>query len=359
MPLPQTCRRVGGPEVTPNDSNTDRDKKLQDENQVKGRYGELLAAFAFPRHWVVRPIPDDYGLDLELEVFHEVERRKNGVRRYQTRGEHLYLQVKTTDSLQTQQLRRRESEDLPVATFQMSITDLNLVDLMGVSVPVVLLLVDRSKTKIYYVCLTDYVSHYLDVEDADWRSRKSARIYVPLRNQLTTSQDQDELGEHWNYFFRLARRSKLYSAFNLIHHYREELLYALPKGGFDGPEPTPEYFKSAADFVKRLARYVAEIKRLDVWPAQDDTDWATLHEAVEYLGAISQWCSDMLSQLARSEALDEEGKTQLVEFFARKADWELTRLGKLDVLGRDYHTLGRKERLPGTDPFNASDLSGS
>jgi hypothetical protein len=343
--------------VTSNEGDPDRDKKLQDENQVKGRYGELLAAFAFPPHWVVRPIPDDYGLDLELEVFHEVARRKNGVRRYQTRGEHLYLQVKTTDSLQTQQLERRESGDLAVVPFQMSITDLKLVDLMGASVPVVLLLVDRSKTKIYYVCLTDYVSHYLDVEDADWRSQKSARIYVPQRNQLTTSGDPDELAEHWNYFFRLARRSKLYSAFNLIHHYKEELRHALPRSGYDGPEPTPEYFKSAVDFLNRFARYVAEIKRLDVWPAQDEYGWATLHEAVEDLGTISQSCSDLLAELATGEAMDEERKTQLVERFIRKAEWEFTRLGRLDVLGRSYHTLGRKERLPGTDPFNASDLS--
>lgn len=342
--------------MTTNDSGPDWDKKLQDENQVKGRYGELLAAFAFPPHWVVRPIPDDYGLDLELEVFHEVTRRENGVRRYQTRGEHLYLQVKTTDSLQTQLLKRHESAGLPVVTFQMSTTDLKLVELMGASVPVVLLLVDRSENKIYYVCLTDYVSHYLDVENANWRSQNSVKIYVPQRNQLTTSGDSNELAEHWNYFFRLARRSKLYSAFNLIHHYKEELRYAFPRGGFDGPEPTAEYFKSAGDFVSRFARHVAEIRRQDVWPAAEEVDWAILHTAVEDLGTISQWCNAMLLQLTTGEALDEERKAELVESFERKADWELTRLGTLDVLGRSYQTLGRKERLPGTDPFNASDL---
>lgn len=122
-------------------------KKLQDENQVKGRYGELLAAFTFPPHWIVRPIPDDYGLDLELEVFHEVAARADGTRRYQTRGEHLYLQVKTTDALEMTVLPRTGANELPIAKFRMSTSDLKLVDLMGASVPVVLILVDRGKNK--------------------------------------------------------------------------------------------------------------------------------------------------------------------------------------------------------------------
>lgn len=342
--------------MTTNDSDPDWDKKLQDENQVKGRYGELLAAFVFPPHWVIRPIPDDFGLDLGIEVFHEVTRRENGVRRYQTRGEHLYLQVKTTDSLQSTLLKRHDSADLPVATFQMSTTDLKLVDRMGASVPVVLLLVDRSENNIYYVCLTDYVSHYLDVEDTDWRSKKSVNVYVPERNMLTTSGDSNELSEHWNYFFRLARRSKLYSAFNLVHHYKEELHYALPTGGFGGPEPTVEYFESAVNFVNRFAQHVDEISRQDVWPVPAEADWEILHTAVADLVTIRQWCNDILIQLDKSEALDEAGKAELVDLFERKADWELTRFGTLDVLGRSYQTLARKERLPVTDLFNASDM---
>ncbi|MFF2317855.1 DUF4365 domain-containing protein [Arthrobacter sp. NPDC058097] len=330
----------------------DWDKKLQDENQVKGRYGELLAAFAFPPHWVVRPIPDDYGLDLELEVFYEVSARaKNGVRRYQTRGEHLYLQVKTTDNLETLELPRGDSSDLPVATFQMSTTDLKLVDRMGASVPVVLLLVDRSKNEIYYVCLTDYVSHYLDGEKTKWREQKSVKIYVPRRNQLTTSGKENELEEHWNYFSRLARRSKLFSAFNLIHHYKEELRNAFPQSGFDGPEPSEKYFEAAIAFIGRFSSYVEEIRRQDVWPVPEDRDWKILHTATSDLDDIYQWCQDMDHRLATRSQTDEGLRTELAELFDRKADWELRRLGTIDLLGRDYQALGRMERLPRTDPF--------
>lgn len=330
----------------------DWDKKLQDENQVKGRYGELLAAFAFPPHWVVRPILDDYGLDLELEVFYEVSARaKNGVRRYETRGEHLYLQVKTTDNLETQMLRRKDSSDLPVATFQMSTTDLKLVDRMGASVPVVLLLVDRTENKIYYICLTDYVSHYLDIGKTNWREQKSVKLYVPKRNQLTTSGNEDELFEHWNYFSRLARRSKLYSAFNLIHHYMEELRYVFPQSGLDGPEPSEEYFESAVAFVAKFSKNVEEIRRQDIWPAPEDQDWAILHTASADLEKIGRWCQDMDQKLTMRPQVDEVLRTELADLFDRKADWELRRLGTVDLLGREYQALGRMERLPGTDPF--------
>ena len=330
-------------------------KKLQDENQVKGRYGELLAAFAFPPHWVVRPIPDDYGLDLELEVFHEVSQRAKGVRRYQTRGEHLYLQVKTTDSLDAQVLRRGDSVDLPVATFQMSTTDLKLVDLMGASVPVVLLLVDRGENKIYYVCLTDYVSHYLNVENPTWREQGSAKIYVPQRNQLTTSGQPNELQEHWNYFFRLARRSKLYSAFNLINYYKNELGYALPQGGYDGPEPTEEYFSAALSFVTRLSGYITEIRRLDIWPTAGEPDWAVLHDAERDLATIQSWCVDMRNKLTTRDDGDVTLLGELAELFERKAEWEIHRLGTVAALSRSYESLVRRERLPSTDPFTPSD----
>lgn len=330
-------------------------KKLQDENQVKGRYGELLAAFAFPPHWVVRPIPDDYGLDLELEVFHEATQRANGVRRYQTRGEHLYMQVKTTDSLDTQVLGCANSVDLPVATFQMSTSDLKLIDLMGASVPVVLLLVDRSENKIYYVCLTDYISHYLNAENPTWREQVSTKIYVPQRNQLTTSGQANELREHWNYFFRLARRSKLYSAFNLISYYKNELGYALPHGGFDGPEPTEKFFSAAISFVTRFSEYIGEICRLDIWPTTDGLDWAALHDGAKDLASIQSWCIEMFHTLTTRDGGDVAKLAELAVLFERKAEREIHRLGTVAALSRSYESVGRLERLPCTDPFNPSD----
>lgn len=334
-------------------------KKLQDENQVKGRYGELLAAFTFPPHWIVRPIPDDYGLDLELEVFHEVAARADGTRRYQTRGEHLYLQVKTTDALEMTVLPRTGANELPIAKFRMSTSDLKLVDLMGASVPVVLILVDRGKNKIYYVCLTDYVSHYLDLEKTRWRDQTTVNILVPLRNELIASGEAEKLGEHWSYFSRLARRSKLYSAFNFIHYCMVEINYAFPEGRFEAPEPTEADFTAALAFVNRFSAFINEIKRLDVWPRQGERDWAVLHDASDHLRLLSQWCEDLCHKLTTRPQSSESLRASLAEQFLTSANHEMARFTIIDSIGRTYQELGRKERPPGVDPFDEQSFLGT
>lgn len=334
-------------------------KKLQDENQVKGRYGELLAAFTFPPHWIVRPIPDDYGLDLELEVFHEVAARADGTRRYQTRGEHLYLQVKTTDTLEVTVLPRTGANELPVAKFRMSTSDLKLVDLMGASVPVVLLLVDKGRNKIYYVCLTDYVSHYLDLEKTGWRDQTTVNILIPLRNELIASGEAEKLNEHWSYFSRLARRSKLYSAFNFIHYCMVELAHAFPEGRLEAPESIEAEFPAALAFVNRFSAYIDEIKRLDVWPRQGERDWVVLHEAFDHLCLLSQWCEDLRHKLTTLPQSSESSRASLAEPFLIGANQEIARFEIIDSIGRTYQELGRKERLPGVDPFDEQNFLGA
>ncbi|RKQ94588.1 uncharacterized protein DUF4365 [Mycolicibacterium mucogenicum 261Sha1.1M5] len=327
-------------------------RKLQDENQVKGRYGEMLAVFAFPPEWVVRPIPDDFGLDLELEVFHEVDSRPNGVRRYQTRGEHLYMQVKTTDSLKTTKLeRKRPATCLEVASFQMKTADLMLVESMGASVPVVLLLVDRTSNRIFYVCLTDYVSHYLESATPNWRERSRVEIYLPLRNELKPSGDPADLAAHWSYFSRLAGRGKLYSAFNLIYFYLNELKYKEPvlSGHFEADR------RALLDYTQTYAEYLAKIRVLDVWPTSDEVAWNLLHDAVERLESLDAWCHgfrDMLQSLSPDDQLSME-----------RIHWEpIHYLGVFETLAaisRTFHQVARFERLPASDPFNEDDLVSS
>lgn len=327
-------------------------RKLQDENQVKGRYGELLAAFAFPPEWVVRPIPDDFGLDLELEVFHEVDSRPNGVRRYQTRGEHLYMQVKTTDSLKTTKLKRkRPATRLEVANFQMKTADLMLVESMGASVPVVLLLVDRTSNRIFYVCLTDYVSHYLQSATPDWRERQRVEIYLPLRNELKPSGDPTDMAAHWSYFSRLAGRGKLYSAFNLIYFYLNELKHKEPvlTGNFEADR------RALLDYAQTYAEYLAKVRVLDVWPAPGAVAWDMLRDAVERLESLDSWCKGFQNML-HSLSPDDRSSMERIQ-------WEpmhyLEAFGTLAAISRTFHQVARLERLPISDPFYEGDLDSS
>lgn len=131
----------------------------------------------------------------------------------------------------------------------------------------------------------------------------------------------------------------------------DELRYVLPQGGLDGPEPSEEYFQSAVAFVAKFAKNVEEIRRQDIWPASEDQDWAISHTASADLEKISRWCQDMDQRLTMRSQVDEDLRTELADLFERKADWELRRLGTIDLLGRDYQALGRMERLPGTGSF--------
>lgn len=174
---------------------------MQTESQLKGRWGELIAAFAFPSHWIVRPLPYDYGIDLQLEVFENLE-HANALRKYRTTGGHLACQVKTTETL---------SFTGGSFAFVVDVADLELAESMGSSAPLVLLVVERSSRRIFYLCLNDYIEKILEKKNDDWRSQGSVTLHVPKRNVLDID-DPERLRLHWQYFKGLAFRAKFYAA---------------------------------------------------------------------------------------------------------------------------------------------------
>lgn len=180
--------------------------KRQDSNQAKGRLGELLAAFAFPSHWVVRPLPHDYGIDLQVEIFNPEPGLPSG-QRFRSTGGHFSCQVKTTD--------QKPSADDKIS-FSLRTADLHLSDLMGAASPLLLLLVERSTKSIHYVCLTDYVDKILTVSHPNWRKQSTTTIYIPRRNEIRLDDDGD-LQAHWQYFAGLGLRANLYAAANRFH----------------------------------------------------------------------------------------------------------------------------------------------
>lgn len=331
--------------------------KFQDENQVKGRYGELIAAFAFPPHWVMRPIPDDFGLDLELEIFHPVDARADGTKRYQTRGEHAYFQVKTTDSLKIGMLDRDGVAPLGVVKFSLSTNDLKLVESMGTSVPVVLLVVDRAKGEIYYVCLNDYVGQYLNDETPDWRNKVKIVINIPVRNILRVGGEDAGMDDHWNYFLRLAQRSKLYSAFNLIHFYWVELQNAWPfamysSDGWSQPMEIERrvFIRKARLFLERMSKYVRNLNHLDVW-SSTESKWVPLHETGRKLAELDTWCRSGLQQIDKMfDASSKETDEEIVSRFIRDATKKADAFVEFEKLGRLYEDVFRLEGLPVIDP---------
>ncbi|WP_426320742.1 DUF4365 domain-containing protein [Microbacterium sp. E-13] len=272
--------------------------KHQDENQLKGRWGELIAALAFPAHWVVRALPHDYGVDLQVEVFNHApagERGKRGKRRkrFVTTGGHFSCQVKTSDAV-----RIRNG----VAELRMPTTDLRLAEGMGPTAPLVLLLVDRPNQDIYYLCLADYIKYVLEPGNSDWRSRKSSKVRIPSRNRLSDTTSAASAG-HIRYLRSLAYRAKLYGACFALLHAQREMEYQLErwqgvrergtvaemKGAAARLEEWLDAGRSACGSLSTLgltgsgAPYSGLLAAATRWAEQFGSEWAVRAEAIRAL----------------------------------------------------------------------------
>lgn len=317
--------------------------KYQDENQLKGRLGELLAAFIFPDEWVVRPIAHDFGLDLQVEVFTPVP-AKGSKKKYQTWGEHIYLQVKTTDK--TTYSKAPDGEDeIDVLNFSIATSELRLVEAMGASVPVVLLVVNRTEMTVFYLCLNDYISKVLATRNPDWRDKKrnSITLKIPTRNQIRVAEEKFDASAHWGYFTRLAKRSKLYSAANLVHHYSIELENSL--NGLD--HTFPHFSDSATKYTHTLRTFTDEIAHLDIWrPSNDEREGLSVHrETLSELKEIADELHQLIAEIPNPKSTAEEFDKAALHF-THKAQWANNRLKTLSLLGRDYEDIVRWERLP-------------
>lgn len=324
--------------------------KFQDENQLKGRFGELFASFVLPTEWVVRPILHDYGIDLEAEIFKEVTTEEDPRRKYQTWGEHVYFQVKTTDTLPFRDSDFKYDE---IATISHTIdtAELKLVEAMGASVPVVLLLVDRRNMNVFYLCLTDYVAKVLAKDQPEWRAQISATVKVPCRNNLKPPAPGYAPEPHWEYLARLARRSKLYSAANLAHHYLIELRFELDT--LTQSQEMPYLFKERVEsFLGKLQSYTCEIQALDIW-RKTDSEWLILASCREVLEKLKVWCTKNLEDTT-SFAFPKNSAETVEErafHFIGKASFQVGIFETLANVGRTYEQVERLERLPGIDPF--------
>lgn len=321
--------------------------KYQDENQLKGRFGELLAAFAFPSEWVVRPLQYDYGIDLQVEVFHSIT-SEDGRQKYQTWGEHFYVQVKTSDKVEISEYKGSKGKTRALK-FSIETSELKLVEAMGASVPVILLVVDRTKLQVFYVCLNDYISKTLTSANPTWREQKMATLYIPTQNQIKVSDDAFNPTPHWGYFARMARRSKIYSTANLAHHYFKELGYSLDQ--LNAADSNPKTFRTvASQFLEHADQYAREISQLDIW-RKTDSEWGAIESYRERLETLHDRISRLKIQLQNLPSTGEDFSDAAFHFLGPVV-FMYKGFESLSAIGREYEQVARLERLPGEDPFN-------
>lgn len=212
-----------------------------------------------PEYWTIREYKPDYGLDLSVEIF-ETTKDKAGDTCFETLGEHFFIQVKGTEKV-VKTVKRIKSEynvekktlyqehdyeykEIEVIKFQIETSELYTIERMSASIPVMLFIVDITESKIYFLCLNDYIDKVLTPHEPNYMDKDSKVIYIPTSNVIDTK------GIEILKFY--AKRPKLYSFFIKAEYQRNEMKYI-------NDERLKDIYPY---FIDRLLRY-------DVWSLKD------------------------------------------------------------------------------------------
>src|SRR5438552_6497788 len=88
---------------------------------------------------------------------------------------------------------------------------------MGAAVPVLLVLVDTSSGRIFFLCLNDYIDKIVLPNEPEYWRKDNKIIYIPVANEINSS----SLLPITVY----AKRAKLYAAFLQFEYQDHELGY--------------------------------------------------------------------------------------------------------------------------------------
>ena len=224
--------------------------KKRPKQHIIGEKGITILRELFPDEWVVREYTQDYGIDLDVELFDNL-----GDDMYRTKGEHILFQVKGTEMLNKKTLqlysqmnvekeyKQDKSRSCTMEVIQYSIdTDLLVtIERMGSAVPVLLCIVDIENKDAYFLCLNDYIEKILIPVNSDYHNQKTVTINIPIKNNINTAEGKSII--EW-----YGKRAKLYAFFNKIHYQLKVLDYS-----------------SNLDYEKLTDHFLKILYRLDVW----------------------------------------------------------------------------------------------
>jgi hypothetical protein len=230
--------------------------KRRNQQHLIDEAGVRLLENCLPAHWVLRPYRPDYGLDFSLEIFKRVQGVDVRAETFETLGEHLFIQLKSSKSLNSRTLKlfarnnvekTREVLDkrdligtLDVVAWQLESSELVTVDRMGVGVPVLLVIADLRMQQCHFVCLNDYIDKILVPRFGREATEKSRSIDVPLANVLSRGGDGN-VALRW-----YAKRAKLYSAFQR---------FVFQNSNLESEPMTETIVELAEYFAERIVHY--------------------------------------------------------------------------------------------------------
>lgn len=224
--------------------------KKRNMAQINGEIGVSILKKILPVEWVCREFSPDYGIDMAVEIF---EKENTS---YVTTGEHIYFQIKGTQNIEfgKHKVFERKNvekaytqgnlyEEIDVVKFDIETTLLATVEKMGSAVPVLLMVVDIEKEKVYFVCLNDYIEKVIIPEKEDYTAQDHIRIYIPVNNII--EKKEDVLAIRW-----YSKRAKLFSLFSKATYQNSELEYL-----------------DDSNLCEDIVHFAKIIRRLDAWSA--------------------------------------------------------------------------------------------
>lgn len=244
-------------------------KKRVRQHMMEDRSIQIVREL-LPEQWVVREYKPDYGIDLLVELFEYVDAERMIAA---TLGETLFVQVKSTEVVQKQQLRvhprrnvelgplaedRGRSSLVEVTKLRIETSELRTVHAIGAAIPALLFLVELSTRRIYYVCLNDLIEKLVIPQDPSYHLKQSKVVHIPARNCISAADPHSvqPLGTY-------AKRPKLYAAFEKFGYQKHELEYAIPL--FQASQTEARQEETARGALDLVRHFLAIILRYDFW----------------------------------------------------------------------------------------------
>jgi hypothetical protein len=281
-----------------------------------------------PMAWVIHDYKPDYGIDCVVELFDFVD---GNTAVAETLGEHIYVQLKASGSVNYSVRRvysrrnvakgpllenRAEFTDVAVASFQLDVSDLMTVELLGPGVPVLLILIDTATERAFFVCLNDYLEKIIQPEDPGFATKDSKLIHIPVQNELLPN-------EPFLTPLRVyGKRAKMYGAFNRFAFQHKEIQRRRGKA-------LVAESRTSSDDLEMIRVFAEKSLRQDIWRGHDF--WAPIGDSQHEL-------EDVRDSLAAG--IEPDG-LELFKEFCDEYVWR-----RLVNLGSMYEELVREWYLP-------------
>jgi len=156
----------------------------------------------------VREIPEDYGIDFEVEI----------VDKELVTGNRCWFQLKGTTKLNVIKKRYSSSEeyiDIDYVKYKLPVKLLKYS--VKCDIPLLLTVINIDTTEIFWLPLRDWIESYLEIVNHNWRNQKTVIVYIPFNNNFSIERKKNFI----NIKFYAMETIRMRALAILGHYYHE------------------------------------------------------------------------------------------------------------------------------------------